>query len=170
MPSSPLPLAHLHASLRSTRRGKHIRWFSYYHMDLVDTLPRVTQDFAAIRAGLDLDKAPFNVVKLDAGRRVSFLLYEDFGAPFPALLAADSCDLSRDAVRHTDYAARRNPPILHRKELLLPADHPLVPDAERLTDRLEQLGAFQDTRRIGTREGWARHLASLGIGPDGGPV
>ena len=170
MPSSPPPLASLHACLRSTHGGKHIRSFSYYHAALVATLPGAAQALAAIRARLDLDKAPFNVVKLDAGHHVSFLLYEDFDAPFPALLSADSCDLSRHVVRHTDYAARSNPPILHRKELLLPADHPLVAEAERLTDRLERLGAFDDTRRIGTREGWARRLASLGINPKGEPA
>ena len=102
-------------------------------------------------------------VKLNARSRVSFLRYERFSKPFPALLAALTCDLGRGTGRRFEFSQRRNPPILHRKELLLPAGHPLVPEAERLTDCLERLGAFEDARRIGTREGWSATLKSLGV-------
>ena len=111
----------------------------------------------------------FNVIKLDARSCVSFLRYQEFAtASFPALLAALSCDISQGTARKTLYSGRRNPPILHRKELLLPADSPLVPEATRLTKELEQLGAFGDPHRIGTRDGWTTRLASLGISLDGG--
>ena len=105
----------------------------------------------------------FNVVKLDTANRISFLLYEDFAAPFPALQTAVSCNLDRGSVRETDYAKRSNPPILHRKELLLPGDHPLVREAACLTERLERHGAFVDTATIGTRFGWQRRLDKLGL-------
>ena len=164
------PLGTSFRQLKATRRGKHVGGLSYYHRSLIDRVPPVASELASICSRLHGADFAFNVVKLDAGCRISFLCYQSFTTAFPALLAALTCDLNRATARHTDYATRLNPPILHRKELLLPADHPLVPDAERLTDRLQQLGAFHDTRRIGTRAGWARRLASLGIGPDGGPV
>ena len=62
-----------------------------------------------------------------------------------------------------DYSRRCNPPILHRKELLLPADHALVPAAVQLTQRLDRLDAFKDARRIGTRDGWHARLHALGL-------
>ena len=111
----------------------------------------------------------FNVIKLDARSCVSFLRYGEFQTvPFPVLLAALSCNVSRGTARKTLYAGRRNPPILHRKELLLPADHPLVPEAARLTAELERRGAFDQPRRIGTRDGWANRLALLGVSLVGG--
>ena len=64
------------------------------------------------------------------------------------------CDLTRGTIRRINLVGRLNPPILHRKELLLPAEHPLVPEAVALTRRLQRRGAFRDTTTIGTRLGW----------------
>ena len=103
--------------------------------------------------------------------RLSFLLYERFSEPFPALLTALSRDVAQDTSRFTDYSRRRNPPILHRKELLLPAAHPLVLPAVQLTGELERLGAFGRPSEIGTRDGWLDRLDSLGLAiKDGVPV
>ena len=159
------PLADLFHLLKSTERGKHVGPFSYYHLSLVERVPSVAARLISICNGLKGDQFTFNVVKLDARYRVSFLSYESFTAPFPALLAARVCDLRRNSVREIDYAGRRNPPILHRKELLLPHDNPIAVASIRITEHLEELGAFADTRRIGTREGWCQHLAALGIDP-----
>lgn len=163
-------LAESYASLKSTHRGKHIGRLSYYHVTLVDTVPHVTAKFVALREALKVCNGAFNVVKLDANQRISFLLYEDFKAPFPALLATTSCHLGRGEARRTEFASRRNPPILHRKELLLPDSHPLVPEAERRTRRFEELGAFQPSTTIGTRLGWQRRLDELGVDMDGRPL
>ena len=170
MPPDCAPLAQSYACLKSTRRGKHIYPFSYYHVALIDNLPQLSTELATIRKGLNLDIAPFNVVKLDASHRISFLFYEDFAASFPALLTADSCDLDHHTVRHTDYTRRSNPPILHRKELLLPEDHPLVPEAAGITGRLESQGAFKSTATIGTRLGWQRRLGELRLDVTGRPL
>ena len=111
-----------------------------------------------------------NVVKLDRRSRVSFLRYHDFTVPFPVLSQSLSLDISTGNGRQTDYRRRRNPPILHRKELLLPANHPLIQGATGLTRRLEARGAFVDARRIGTRCGWSRALAELGLTIQDGEV
>ena len=158
-------LASVYHSLKATGRGKHVGPFSYYHLSLVRSVPTVEERLDAIHPSIPDDRPSFNVVKLNDRNRVSFLLYEDFATPFPALLAALSCDLSSDTVRHTDYSSRRNPPILHRRELLLRYDDPIVSAAVALTSRLEELGAFTEPNRIGTRDGWHRHLAALGLDP-----
>ena len=153
-----------------TRRGKHVGPFSYYHARLVATLPQVAAFLGDLANRLDVSLAHHNVVKLDRRTRVSFLCYADFAAPFPALQRASSCDVDLGTCRRTDYAGRLNPPILHRKELLLPADDPLVPDAERLTSRLLQLGAFAEAKSIGTRQGWQTRLSRLGLAMVGGEL
>ena len=154
-------IARVYRQLQLTGRGKHVGRFSYYHICLAHRLPSVQASLEAIKKRLHQEPFDFNVVKLDRHSRVSFLLYEDFTAPFPALLKALSCDVARSTCRMTDYSQSANPPILHRKELLLPADDPLVPEAVRLTERLEKLGAFAKTNQIGTRNGWNAVLESL---------
>lgn len=158
--------AELRRALARTGRGKHVGPHSYYHAALLLAVPGACRFLRTVSDRFTAGSNGFNVVKLGAGPRLSLLRYEDFAVPFPALLAALVCDLDAGTARSIDYAARDNPPILHRKELLLPADHPLVPGAAILTARLETLGAFADTRRIGTRDGWRRRLAALGVDLD----
>ena len=147
--------------LRATGRGKHVGGLSYYHADLIAQVPGA-REFLQKTRGLFKPAIDFNVVRLSHSR-LSFLLYERFSLPFPALCTSLFCDLASGASRFTDFSRRRNPPILHRKELLLPADHPLVPDAVRLTRRLECSGAYTGVRTIGTREGWRSRLEALGL-------
>lgn len=153
--------------MKATGRGKHVGSFSYYHVTLVVQVVKVARSLSAISTLEETGMPQYNVVKLDAAHRISFLQYEDFDVPFPALLSAVSCNLSRGSIRHTDYSSRRNPPILHRKELLLPQDHRLVAQAARLTERLERRGAFAGTATIGTRLGWECRLDELGLDASG---
>ena len=162
-------LAWAYRRLRSTGRGKHVARFTYYHVDLIAQVPDVAEFLETTRQQIDEPRSDFNVIKLSRSR-LGFLLYEHFSASFPTLLTALSCDMTRAASRFTDYNGRHNPPILHRKELLLPADHPLVPDAVQLTERLERMGAFKRAKEIGTRDGWHARLHSLGLTVEGGQL
>lgn len=161
-PARKQDLAWAYAELRASGRGKHVRSFSYYHASLVAERPPVVSFLAELCRGFG-GSFDFNVVKLDRRSRVSFLCYQTFDAPFPALRVALSCDIEGRTCRSTNYADRRNPPILHRKELLLPADDPRVPEAERLTRCLEARGAFADAQVIGTRAAWRRRLDEIGL-------
>ena len=165
--SDPPALMWASRLLRSTGRGKHMVQFSYYHVDLIAEMPDVAELLETIRRRFDAQQSEYNVVKLGQSR-LSFLLYEQFSQPFPALLTALSCDIARATSRFTDYSQRRNPPILHRKELLLPADHPLVPPAAKLTTELDRLGAFKSPSQIGTRDGWLGRLSSMGLAIENG--
>lgn len=155
--------------LRATGRGKHLARFSYYHVDVISTLPDLAEFLLKTAERFSKPQSDFNVVKLSPSR-LSFLLYEPFTQPFPELLTALTCDMAHGTRRFTDYSGRANPPILHRKELLLPSDHPLVPAAVQLTECLERLGAFKDTTRIGTSDGWNARLRSLGVVIAGGQL
>ena len=155
-------MARAREQLRATGRGKHIGSVSYYHVDLVRTVPDVSRVFSELVDRIAGQPFPHNVVKLGPKLRLSFLRYEDFTASFPALLAALSCCPLTGSVRWIDYSKRRNPPILHRKELLLPADDPRVGPGAVLTQQLEVAGAFAEPHRIGTRCQWAETLAKIG--------
>lgn len=156
-------LGRTYDALHETGRGKHVGAFSYYHVSLAGEVPAVASLLS--RIWQDLIGVPFsyNVLKLDRRSRISFLMYQDFSVPFPVLDFAFSCNLHKKTVRKTNYSHRSNPPILHRKELLLREDHPLVPAAVRLTEQLEAQGAFANANSIGTRNGWMARLESIGL-------
>lgn len=107
----------------------------------------------------------FNVVKFRTDLpRLSFLSYPDFFTEaHPALHAAVAIDLSSGKSYATDYRDSLNPPILHRKELLLPPDHPSVGAFTALSAAEDAAGLYRDTAVIGFRENWNRLLLQHGV-------
>jgi hypothetical protein len=101
----------------------------YLHASALDDETRPAVERAvALANGFE-----WNVAKVSPGS-VSLLLYEDFDAAgFPALLASLKVDLETGKSAATDYRKRENPPILHRKETLLPVDDPRRPKFAALT-------------------------------------
>ena len=65
-------------------------------------------------------------------------------------------------MKFRDFRDSENPPILHRKETFVPAEHPSRAKFERLTKQEERAGLFDDPSRIGTRSGWENALAVVG--------
>src|SRR5207248_5141479 len=65
--------------------------------------------------------------------------------------------------RHTDYADNTNPPILHRKESFVSAEHPRRAEFEALTREEEEAGLYEDTTTIGFKLNWERLLQSKGV-------
>jgi hypothetical protein len=85
-----------------------------------------------------------------------------FDEPFPRLQESWLVDLSTEQTRYRTYAESRNPPILHRKELLLPLDHPRRAEYSALTDAAESIGLFDDSTRIGFQEQWHQLVREKG--------
>ena len=96
--------------------------------------------------------------------RVSLLAYPDFfDTPFPQLVAAWIFPADSDKpISFRRYDDSLNPPILHRKELLLPASHPESFKWATLTATAESLGLFDDASTIGFRLNWQRLIAGKG--------
>jgi DNA phosphorothioation-associated putative methyltransferase len=67
------------------------------------------------------------------------------------------------APTRTDYRARANPPILHRKELLLLPDDHRLPRFRALTAAAEEHGLFREANKIGTRAAWQQRIAAAGL-------
>ncbi len=106
-----------------------------------------------------------NIVKLHRGEpMVSYLSYPGFEKdPHPTLAFALTVHLQTFRVRARHYAASKNRPILHRKELFVARDHPDYRKFARLTRIEESKGLYDHTSRIGFEDGWNQTLDSKGL-------
>ena len=110
------------------------------------------------------------LVKLSRYRpQVSYLVYPDFDSVrAPGACGEHSSPICpRLNLHHRDYRRTTNPPILHRKELLVTNEHPRRSQFARLSDREDKLGLFDTHQPIGMRKYWqailsARHLTIQG--------
>jgi DNA phosphorothioation-associated putative methyltransferase len=120
-----------------------------------------------LRQRLQLTEA-FNVIKFSTDFAVSFLEYQDFFTdPHPTLAKAIRVNLAAGKVKELQYDIHVNPPILHRKETLLPLDHPDRPRFAQLTQQEEDAGLFDDPRTIGFKANWESLLQEKGLGYEG---
>lgn len=147
--------------------GKSVARNVYFHVSLLDTLEPESRDaiHAAGRVAQIHPGEDYNVVKLNREQNsVSLLDYSGFFEEgFPVLRRYWTVDLEKHTVRFRTYENSLNPPILHRKELLLPASHPQREMFEALTSAAEQIGLFDDPCRIGFKQAWEILLAQRGF-------
>ncbi len=146
--------------------GKRVGTSLYLHVALIPSLPDPLRDFVEdlpCRVGLTPEDA--NVIKVDLNRkRVSLLSYPGFwDEGFPRLATSWTLDLNTNQHSCRRYNLDNNPPILHRKELLIPADHAEVSPFQALTEAAEQMGLFADTQTIGRLDRWNQELAARGL-------
>lgn len=136
--------------------GKVVARDVYFHVSLLGGIPEtvrrnVDEGIALTRlmAGKD-----FNVIRLSRSMSdMSLLDYPSFfDEAFPALYRSWFIDLDQRTYRYRSYESSTNPPILHRKELLIAADHPQRSIFEQLTLTAEQIGLFDDPARIGFQQ------------------
>ncbi len=144
--------------------GKRVGGDLYVHRLGIDHLPSEDRELVETsQKSLSASEKSWNVVRI-ANDNIAFLNYPDFeDAPFPSLDRSVRLDLldGRKSVR--DFSRYSNPPILHRKELLLPLDHPKRTEFEKLTTTLDAHGVFYDSHRIGFKNQWEARLSAHGI-------
>ena len=149
--------------------GKKVLDDLYIHADYLSHLGKDSELNQLVQGGLQLmaedDLAACNVVKINRHKqRLSFLQYLDFDEdPFPTLNGAWAIDLHRNLVTFRSYASSLNPPILHRKELLVADDHPGREVWVATTKLAEELGLFSTSSPIGFRENWKRLISEKGF-------
>lgn len=148
--------------------GKQVLDNLYVHLSALDALDDtdLVQKVRAAESSLpaDLSRRP-NVCKVHLRtRRVSLLAYSDFDSvPFPELAASWTFGESpTEPPVFRTYSETLNPPILHRKELLVTAGYPGREEWVAVTADAESLGLFDDTAAIGFRINWDRAVASKG--------
>ena len=148
--------------------GKRVVDDLYVHLSALDYLEDLGQR-QRIEAALQHLSAPMHhipsVAKLNLRTgRLSLLAYRDFDEdPFPELAASWVFSSgSASAPSYRIYADSLNPPILHRKELLVAPTYPGREGWVQLTSTAETLGLFDDTTTIGFKLNWERLIASKG--------
>lgn len=148
--------------------GKIIEDFVYLHESALDLLPAEWRELVANAHGhaaaAAIETFSHNVLKLNqSGLELSFLWYPDFFyKAFPSLARSVRVSLQNGSAENRDYTKQQNPPILHRKELLLRSDDPRRIAAANLTADAEAVGLFDDPRHIGCKQQWEALLASKG--------
>ena len=150
---------------RSAAVGKLTREALYVHESALPHLPPILRAFeGCARAYIGVVENA-NIIKLHRDKpRVSYLSYPDFERdPHPALASSLIVPLQTFNIRYRTYQDSPNPPILHRKETFIPADHPLYEKFFRLTRQEEKKGLYEKPELIGTREGWQVALAARGL-------
>lgn len=147
--------------------GKWLGFTVYLHISCLEAVPfkwKMEVHKACEIASIHLDCA-WNVIKINFPQhRISILHYASFWSdPFPPLQEACSVDLSSGSARRRNYADSSNPPILHRKELLLlPEDERRV-KFSKLTADLQQRGMYRNAHQIGFLGQWAARLSEAGL-------
>lgn len=148
--------------------GKIVGGDIYVHQDAIShASPEVQNAMALALKSTDKEQdRDYNVVRFSKRRNtVSLLLYDAFfEEPFPVLQHSIVVNLSTKTTTHRDYLSSKNPPVLHRKELLLAPDHPSAANAYAVTELLEEAGLFSDAHLIGTWQAWRRRLEESGFG------
>ncbi|MDJ0516676.1 MAG: DNA phosphorothioation-associated putative methyltransferase [Trichodesmium sp. MO_231.B1] len=95
---------------------------------------------------------------------ISYLQYPDFDIdPHPALKTSISINMNEGKVEQRNYSHSQNPPVLHRKETFVTPEYPHYQKFAQLTSAEVKLGLLDNTRLIGTRQGWLTHLKNHGI-------
>jgi len=147
--------------------GKKVLNNVYWHSSLTTAQNAEVQQhisdaetLANLQANID-----YNVVKYDVNNGLLSLLWYPcfFEHPFPALATSYRIDLKARRVEKRSYQASLNPPILHRKELLLSQNDTRIAPFKELTATAEQLGLFDDTIRIGFKQAWENLIAEKGF-------
>ncbi|KZK88004.1 hypothetical protein PsW64_01301 [Pseudovibrio sp. W64] len=151
---------------QKTKIGRRVGGWLYLHRSGIELLPAEDAERLAQVVAQHPDTS-WNLCKISKDK-VSLLHYEDFEASgFPALLHSITIDLATQTSKAIDYSKRENPPILHRKELLLPEDDPNILQYAALTKAAEEAGLFEKPAGIGTRKAWAKRIAVAGLRLEG---
>jgi DNA phosphorothioation-associated putative methyltransferase len=128
----------------------------YVHRSALDHLPLLLRAFEGCGRGYLGEVEGANLIKLYRREpKLSYLSYPDFDRdPHPALSFSLNVDLREFRLRMRRFAGQPNPPILHRKECFVAADHPRRETFARLTRAEEAAGLLDETESIGLRRGW----------------
>lgn len=154
------------SELKLPKFGKVLGNTCYFHVSLLEELPEEIKDRVslAIKISNLQPDSDFNVVKLDtSSNSISLLNYADFfESPFPLLATSWRIDLDQKLMAKRTYKTSLNPPILHRKELLISSSHPQYEEFASLTRTAEEIGLFNSPQSIGYLQNWQSFIQQAG--------
>jgi DNA phosphorothioation-associated putative methyltransferase len=154
------------SSIDTLRFGKKVGPFVYLHNDGLTELTGPINSLIALALELAQQHSiAFNIVKIGARNiSLSLLNYPGFWRQaFPVLSQSAKLNLDTYQFEITNFESRKNRPVLHRKELLLPPGHSHFEKFAALTVQAEELGLFKEPKSIGLQNGWRRALKKSGV-------
>ena len=154
-----------HQMLTQLPHKKELPDALYLHKDtLAQSHKQLAKVIDAIAHALKIPLEQWNIVKLSKTQfQLSLLWYPDFfDLAYPELKQSISVDLARLSHKTLRYSSKENPPILHRKELMLIPEHPRYQEYSDITQEAEQAGLFEQTQLIGFRDSWLRLIEKKG--------
>jgi DNA phosphorothioation-associated putative methyltransferase len=156
---------HFHQLLTQLPYKKELPEALYLHKEtLAQTHKQLAKVVDAIATALKIAPETWNIIKLSKTQfQLSFLNYADFfEMPYPELSQSISVDLARLSHKVLRYDTGENPPILHRKELLLMPEHPCYQVYQEVTQEAELAGLYENPHLIGFRDSWLRLIERKG--------
>lgn len=151
--------------VKQIKIGKRLPDAIYFHKDAFEDIPAVlAKVINNIAKALKIDDADWNLVKVFKNDfRVSLLNYPNFfEESYPCLTRSVNIDLSKLTHRITDYSDADNPPILHRKETMIPESHESFETFKMITEEGEAAGLYENSRIIGFKNSWERLISKHG--------
>jgi len=153
--------------IRKLPFGKRTVEAVYVHISGLTQLPEKLMQavFAADQFIGSREQFPDILKFAKDGSKISFLYYPEFDEdPHPRLEKAITVALVNElpvlcSTRRYDW--RKNPPILHRKELFVSAGYPLREEFAALT-RAEEEAGLLSSNEIGTIRQWRKLLLEKG--------
>ncbi len=135
------------------------------HRCALDTLEPLLRIYEGCGRALVGDIEDANLIKLHRfSGKLSYLSYPEFDTdPHPAMRVRVKVSLRTLSIDYFDYTEWPDPPILHRKEAFLPAEHPLAEKFARLTKQEEELGLLGQVDGNDTRRKFERRLHEAGF-------
>ncbi|WP_210397384.1 DNA phosphorothioation-associated putative methyltransferase [Motiliproteus sediminis] len=151
--------------IKNLKGGKQLPDATYLHTTLLEDIASELHEFVQrITQAVKIDPDSWNVLKCyKRDFRISLLHYPQFfDDAYPALARSTTIDLKSKTIRHNDYQNSDNPPILHRKELFIPASHPEHINFCAITEEGEAAGLYENARLIGFQKSWERLVEQHG--------
>lgn len=145
--------------------GKKLPDAIYIHASCLEQIPvKLSGLINAVGKALKIPENKWNIVKLSRNTfSLSLLHYPTFFEDsYPALHQSVTVDLAKLSHKITDYSNYDNPPILHRKETMIPKDHAYYEEFCLITSEGEQAGLYDNPRTIGFKASWLRLIAKHG--------
>lgn len=151
--------------VKQAKIGKVLPDAVYFHKEYFSEAPTALVKFIEIVANaLKIDDTDWDLVKLfKKDFRLSLLSYPTFfDDSYPALKQSVTIDLVKLSHRITKYNTQDNPPILHRKELMIPQTHSRFEEFSLITQEGEAIGLYENSRMIGFKNSWERLINTHG--------
>jgi DNA phosphorothioation-associated putative methyltransferase len=153
------------ALVKSVKVGKKLPDAIYFHRESFEHAPEQLIKFINVVAkALKVDDEKWDLVKVfRSDFRLSLLSYPTFFTDsYPALEQSVTVNLAKLSHRITSYNSQENPPILHRKETMLPKNHPSYEEFSMITEEGEAAGLYENSRMIGFKNSWENLITKKG--------